>query len=377
MADFWRSAPPPGTPLNRQASITAGMIFALAPWTGAGRTVPNLVTPTEAGVVVANAPAWVRNDRGVFARVAGGSGEYIGVPAGILRRLLTGSAHRSTLELTFWIAATGGFITVIDWGAGGGGGDDRRYSIFLNGTTQIYLVNSGGDWFPTVTGIAWAANQRMTLHVTNNGGAAAVYLNGVRGATGSWTFGVAASDQELRLGTNPSVRGGTTTVDYEQLIWWDRVLTHDEIRERVANPWGHLHTPFWRRIWVVQPPAGIVLINPSEGESEASPITFIWRGYPHPSTPANLPVHYQLAVAADGATLDTETGFVSPLVNKYSRVDSGFEFDTSAGDDGSGPWNAIPAGGLTAANQGRQVRFSSAVTAGARDWRVRQIALQT
>jgi hypothetical protein len=372
MAQFWRSQPPPGAVLDWTAAITSGMIFALAPAEGAGRSVANLVNPNESGTMSPVVPAWVRNDRGVAPRLAGGSGEYIGVAAGILRALKTGGEHRSTLELVCSLTATASFLCVIDFGAAGSVSTDRRYSVFLDGTANIYLDNGGSSLYTGITGVAWSANQRMTIHVTNENGATAIYLNGVQGGSGTWPITKEFHDREMRLSTNPTGGGGTGTVDYEQLIWWNRVLTRDELRERVSNPYGHYSAPFWRRLWVVQPPTGIILVNPAESETEASPITFQWRG-----APGAVPQHYQIAVAADGTATSESQGFTTNELLKSSLVDSGFEYDTSAGDDGSGPWDPIPAGGLSTGNQGRLVRYQSSVTGGAKDWRVRALDVLT
>lgn len=111
-----------------------------------------------------------------------------------------------------------------------------------------------------------------------------------------------------------------------------------------------------------------LLISPVSG-TVPSPVTFVWQSR---IDSLSRPVHFRINTAASPATVNGDGSLDSALIDVHSMSTSGFEYDTSAGSDGTGPWVAVPAGGLTAANQSRQVRYQSAAAAGATDWRIRQ-----
>lgn len=117
------------------------------------------------------------------------------------------------------------------------------------------------------------------------------------------------------------------------------------------------------------------LIAPLDDETVSTPITFQWQGQAFEST---RKLHYR--VIGDTSPAGVTDGQINEpwLFNYRSDVDSGFEYDSSAGKDGSGPWLTYPSVGLDEADFDRQVRFTTSDLAddGTIDWQVRMEFLE-
>lgn len=111
-----------------------------------------------------------------------------------------------------------------------------------------------------------------------------------------------------------------------------------------------------------------LLVSPAVSGVSGTNVTFVWRTV---IDPAGRALHSRLVAAPSPATVNGDGSFAGASVDVDSATTAGFEYDTSAGNDGSGPWVAYPSTGLTAANQGREARYTGTVAPGATDWRVR------
>jgi hypothetical protein len=113
-------------------------------------------------------------------------------------------------------------------------------------------------------------------------------------------------------------------------------------------------------------PTAPTLVSPISG-SAASPVTFVW-------TPAvdasSRNVHFRIMVANSPATVNGDGSLASPLVDANTDGGSGFQYESSPGT-----WTAFPSGGLVAADQTKNVRYTASLSAGSKDWRVRQDAV--
>lgn len=109
-------------------------------------------------------------------------------------------------------------------------------------------------------------------------------------------------------------------------------------------------------------------VTPAPGGSSGVSAVFVWRTAADPTA---RPIHSRVIAAASAATRFPDGSFAAASVDAHTAYQSGFEYDTSSGNNGAGPWIAYPASGLTVANHGRQARYTATIPAGLTDWRVR------
>lgn len=115
-----------------------------------------------------------------------------------------------------------------------------------------------------------------------------------------------------------------------------------------------------------------VALNPATDAVIGAGVVFVWVTA---TDAASRALHSRIIAAASPATLAGDGSFTTALADANSANAAGFEYDTSAGSDGSGPWVAYPITGLTAANQGRRARYTVTLPGGRIDWRVRLEAI--